>query len=820
MTFDNGIDAAATMVLGMFVEDSHSLICNALRFDRFLVLVESGVLLRDEARIRIQDLPFRLLLLLLEAPGQVISTEELGRRLGRPESPLELGSLRVAATKLREALGDDATRPRFIQTVSGQGYKFIATVAPVSEPVPPKTELSAETPELPVPERGPLASADLEIRAHEFPQTPPGKLPLSRRSVVWAAAALAAVIFGSAIWMGFHMLQVRRQEAALSEASEPGAVVLGGFLNETGNHEMDETLSSALQVKMEESPFLRLVPNRKFRSIVHSPETATLSEELNACRSLEGHTLLRGQLSLHKSGQEVAVTAWTCSDGQPLDTQKIEANTTEDILPALSLVAEQMRRRLGEPNDILQKFHVPLSQATTSSLAALRAFTQGEEKRSQGLESESIHDYSLAADLDPQFALAFARLGAIYFNAGEYVLSQQNFEKAFALRGRTTDRERLYITANYYGCATGEINRAIEAYELWHKIYPQDIAPINNLAIEYLLVGQPEKAVALAKTAIQLDPTAYLQYGTWVQAYLKVGDFASLNALCDGPMGQQNNSPVFHMHCFQGAYAQNNEVALQRHLQWAQGKPQQGLLLQEAAMVALCRGMGAESWRLFQKTEDVGLRNGMTEFAAGTMLNEATFKADVGMTREARLEVQSAFKLTATGADLDASASLALARAGGVTDAQAEATRAASESPLNTLLNLGTLASTRAAVAMNRRDPATAIQALEVSRPYDLNEFMLLSPAYYRGLAYLQSKRPADATKEFQRVLDHRVMAPESPYIPLAQLELGRAYQLSGDHDRAAIAFRRMDELWKRADADFPPLKQLHRYELELASQL
>ncbi len=782
------------------------------RFDGFSVLAGSGVLLRDEKRVKIQDLPFRLLLLLLETPGQVMSTEELCKRLSQSENPLEVGSLRVAATKLREALGDDANSPRFIKTISGQGYKFIARVSADAEAV-----IEAN-----------VSAAELETAPHtQEPSTVESlhgnrygswkrRLRFSRRAIRWLAAAFAVGISSVGIWMGLRILEAQRHAEALRGITHPGTIVVGGFLNETGDHDMDETLSSALQVKLEESPFLRLVVNRTFRDLVRNPETATLNEELDACRSLQGHTLLRGKLTSRNIGKQVSLTAWTCSDGQLLDTEKIDADSTDDILPALNRVTEQMRRRLGEPDDTLQKFHVPLSQATTSSLAALRAFTQAEEKRASGSESDSIRDYKLAADLDPEFALAYARLGAIFFNSGEYVLSQQNFEKAFALRGRTTDRERLYITANYYGFTTGEINRAIEAYELWHKIYPQDIAPINNLAIEYLLVGHPEKAVALANTALQLKPTSYLQYGTWVQAYLKVGDYASLNALCDGPMSLQNNSPVFHMHCFQGAYAQHNEAAMARHLQWAKGKPQEGLILQEAAMVALCRGMSAESWRLFQQTEQVGLKNDMIEFTAGTMLNEATFKADVGLTRDAQAEILSARRLNANGGDLHASASLALGRAGVVAAALTNADRAAKEAPLNTLLNLGTLASARAAIAMSRHDPEAALRALEESRPYDLNEFLFLSPGYYRGLAYLQNKRPEDAAKEFKRVLDHRVMAPDSPYIPLAQLELGRSLQLIGDHDRAAIAYHQLDELWNRADKDFPPLKQLHSYEREL----
>ena len=794
----------------------------AVRFGRFELRIRSEVLLRESQRVKIQDLPLRLLLILIESPGRVVSTDELGKRLGSPGSALELGSLRVAATKLREALSDNANSPLFIKTVSGQGYKFIAEVVPVAESTV-EQEASAivaavEVMEAsPVPVAAPGANLAVNVSNASTSAVETGRPKYPKKiikTLLAAALGIAAVILALLTWFLHFRLEYRTIQAGQS------TIVLGGFSTETDNHEMDGTLSSAFQVKMEESPYLRLVDNRKFRELVRSPETATIGDELKACRSLHGEILLRGQLRMRDTGSLVELTAWQCSNGHQLIAQRSKADSKDDVLPALNLASEQMRRRLGEPDDTLQRFNVPLGQATTSSLAALRAFAQGEEKRAQGSESDAIHDYKLAADLDTQFAMAYARLGAIYYNSGEYVASAHNFQKAFELRGRTTDRERLYITANYYAFTTGEVRRAIEAYELWHKIYPRDIAPVNNLAIEYLMLGEPEKAVELARVALQSDQTTYLQYATWSQAYMEVGDFASQNALCNGPIGQHNNSPVFHVECFVGAYAQNNEEAMLREMQWGEGNPQQNLLLQEAALVALSRGKAKDSWRLFDQARESALKNDLIEFAAGALINEGALKADIGLRKDGREDVLNALKLAPDGATTQAAAALALVRAGDIADAETEARKAIAQSPLDTLMNSAVLASERSSVDLERHEPEAALQALEEARPYDFGEFMALAPGYYRGMAYLSAGDAEEAAREFERVLSHRGLSPDSPYVVLSQLQAGHAYQLADKNDKAALAFSRMDELWKNADIDFLPLKQLHMWERQLTSSL
>jgi tetratricopeptide (TPR) repeat protein len=416
---------------------------------------------------------------------------------------------------------------------------------------------------------------------------------------------------------------------------------------------------------------------------------------------------------------------------------------------------------------------------------------------------DSILDFKLAADLDPQFALAYARLGTLYFNAEEYALSRQNYQKAFELRNRTTDRERLYITTHYYAYCTGEIRRAIEAYELWRKVYPRDMTPANNLAIEYLMIGEPEKAVNLALMAVQLDPIASQPYATLTQAYSMSGDYAHLNNLCKNPAHGRSDSIIFHLYCFRGASDQGDDAGMQQELLWAHGNPRESDILNESAMVAMRKGKIKEAQRLFAEAEQGAIKNNLVEFAANMRLNQAAFEAEMGLQRDAREHALEALNIAPNSSIVHALAALVLARVGDIARARSEADKAATQSPLNTVLNSAALASTRAAIHLQKGEPEAAIRSLEEARPLDMNYILGVAPAYYRGLAFLQNNQPHEALKEFQRVVDHRAFDPDSPFIVLSQLELGRTFQIMGDRANAEKMLGDVRSIWKDADHNF-----------------
>jgi eukaryotic-like serine/threonine-protein kinase len=760
--------------------------CEAYRFDCFEASLRLGALLQRGERVRVQDLPFKMLVALLERPGELVSKEELARRLWGQNIFTEIDqSLYVTAGKLRQVLGDDASQPRFIKTDSGKGYRFIASVTPVFAPVS---------------EHG----APLSL--------PAGRTELTvKRTCTRTAFRLLAVVIVAALGTG--LAAYKYEHRALMNYQD--RVVVAAFTNSTGNTDLDGTFSSALQSQLEQSPYINLIPDNRFHALVKNPKSASLQDELRACIKLDGQVLLKGRILALAQGYQVTLSAWRCASGRLLTTEKAAASSQATILSALDFVGKGMRQRLGEPEASLRRFNVPTVQAATPSLAALRAFNLGEEKRFTGDLIAAVASYRLAVDLDPQFAIAYGRLGTVYHNTGQFALSGQAFQRAFELRDtRTSDRERLYIITLYYRFATGQIKQTIEDYELWRTLYPGDVAPIHDLAAQFLSIGQPQRALDLARQAIQLEPTDEIHYELLAEAHLRLGEFAKVQKLCEDPAHGNMTLMRFHLACFEAGFAQNDEVAMNRQLQWAHGNPEESEALDDSAWAAMYFGRISDARILFRKAKDSAVQNKSIELAAGIELDQALLEADVGLLPAARTVAREVLKLPFEGASEQANVARVLARSGDTALALTIAKKAAGMAPLNDLINSTMLAMVRAEVYMQKADPARAVEALEESREFELCSCMQLAPGYYRGLAYLQNNQPELALRQFQQIIDHRFLSPPfSVYLVLSQLELGHAYQLLGDSTSANSAFTKVEQAWKDADRNFPPLQKLRHYQ-------
>ncbi len=767
-------------------------VCDGYRFGQFEVWPREALLLRDEIRIKIEELPFQFLLVLLESPGEIVSKETLRSRLWSDRVFGELDNgLHVAAAKLREALGEKAGAAQHIETVRRRGYRFNGTVEFLFSPAP------ATTPDIDpgdAKDAQPAARGDTGL----FGLLKQG-LTLGRPWFVWAAAVSLLLLFAIGA-LSFY----RSRRVAL--AGGAGEVVLGGFTNRSGDDSYNG-LGRAFRIKLEESPYLSLASDQNLLQLVPQPASASLQQLLKGCVSLGGKVLVTGAIVAHPPGYEITTAARDCGTGKMMTSQTVKAESREAVLAALDRATDRMRKSLGESGASLQRFNMPLAQATSSSLAALRAFTLGEEKREGGQEFQAIQDYKLAVDLDPQFALAYARLGTIYSNAAELTQSAHYFQKAFDLREHTTDRERLYIAAHYYSIS-GQIRRTIEAYELWRSLYPRDSSPYQNLAIEYLALGEPEKAAGVARTAVQLDAASSLSQAVLARVYLETGERAQLHNLCNDAQGRKVDSAMLHESCFLLAFVENDEVAMEKQIQWSRGNAAESELLDDVAWVAMYQGKLALGRKLFAQARGVALAQGFSELAATVDADEAVLEADFGYPRQARALALEALRLAPDNDSIQASAALALARSGDSALAESTAAKAAAHAPLDTILNDAELPSIRAAIHLQKQDPHAAIQVLEPARPYDACSALALAPAYYRGLAYRDAGHPDEAAAEFRNVLERRAMVPDSPYIPLAALQLGRVLHRLGDSAGAAKAERQVEEAWRQADSDFLPLRR------------
>lgn len=772
---------------------------DSYRFGAFEVRVKAGLLLHQGTRVRIQELPLRMLLLLVEHSGEVVSRDQLRDHLWGARTFVEFDSnLRVAAAKLREALGDNAAQPRFLETVARRGYRFIGDAVPIIEAVEAKE--AADTSQSRPAEPPAIAPVDV---------TPPATSPTSTvRSPNRHFRPLMAWVMGASVVLAIIGVRIFRQPPE-PLIQKQDAVALGRFLNHTDDRSLDEVLSAPFRIKMDESPYLRLVSNEQFARALPKSVDDSLGDELEACRGLHARLLLNGQVTRADAGFDLEVHAYDCAQTKRIATVTARADSQDELLPALGRACEKMRLRLGESRASLERFDVPLVQATTSSLAALRAYRLGEQRHLSGNDTESKTYYKLAIDLDPQFALAYLQVGRAYSNTGEPSASRGYYQHAFALRERTTERERLYITTSYYSYATGERQRAIEAYQLWSTLYPQDVIPANNLAGQYLAMGRSREALASARRAIQIDPSLPQPYSTLATALLKSGDTAALKALCDDPGHRETAVVAYHLTCYEAAFERGDTASMEREMAWARGKSQESALINTAAEIAFYQGRLSESRRLFGLARQSALANNLPEFATQMALDEAAMEAALGLTTAARQDALDAVALGTHGPEEEISVAFIWALLGNPERASEAVRTANTESPLDTLINLAEAPEVRAVINLGRNKPEDAVRELEPVRPYDLCVALNLAPAYYRGLAYLRSGLPKRAIAEFQAVLSQRGAAPHSLYIPLSELQLIKILSQAGESDVVIALTKELEEIWSGADSGFPPLREL-----------
>jgi tetratricopeptide (TPR) repeat protein len=497
-----------------------------------------------------------------------------------------------------------------------------------------------------------------------------------------------------------------------------------------------------------------------------------------------------------------------CADGKAVDTQHADADSEASLLSAVDLATERMRQRLGEPAASLQRFNTPLVDSTTSSLAALKEFTEGERKLQVGDALGAASDFKMAVDLDPSFALAYGRLGTIAMNSQQPIAGSDYIKKAFELRDRVSDKERLYIAGHYYTDVTGDLQRAIETYELWTTLYPRDWGPFNNLANLYDLLGNPQKAVEYAQIAAQINPNSNLSTATLAQAYMGLPDHERLSALCKSPAQAQNAFISFHNICFFEAYIQDDQAGMQSQLAWAKGSPQESVLLGSSAYTAFAGGRLRFAQQVLSSARENAIQNHMAEITTTMDLGQANANVEYGSPQEAIRNVQDALKTAQDDVEARAFAAMILAAAGQDQAAQKLAAATSQESPNNDAIARIGYPTVNAIVALHQHHAIEAINALEPCKPFLLYAPTKFMPAYYLGIAYLENKEFDKAAETFQWIIRSRGVSPDSVYVGLSALALGRTLSLEGKSQEAAQAYDQAIGLWQNADPDFQPLKQ------------
>ncbi|HYL98794.1 MAG TPA: winged helix-turn-helix domain-containing protein, partial [Blastocatellia bacterium] len=587
------------------------------RFGLFALDAASGTLTRSGVRVRLQDQPFQLLVLLVQQSGQIVSREEIQRHLWPANTFVDFDkSLGVAVLKAREALGDDADNPRFIETVPRRGYRFLA----------------------PVQTEG-LANGVLRVNA---PPDAAGKVASRRVKLTSAASAIgAALILGVATWL----IQTR------ARIPEHAAVVVGDFINDTGDPLFDGSLRRAIVIQLAQSPYIGVVSDQKLGNILQDigrapDDTLTPGLARQVCQRGQGAALITG--SIRASGgvtYQLAMEADRCSDGGSLVYETRRVANKQQVLPALGAVVDEFRRKLGESRESLQKFNVPVEQATTGSLEALKAYQLGLELRAHSKNLEARPAFKTAIALDPNFAIAYAQLGSAYSNLGNTAEAKPYFQKAFELRARATEPERLYITGRYLDIVTGEKEKASETYKLWTELYPNEWRPYNAVANDAYLMGRYETVVDAARQAVRLGPNQDFASDNLIAGLIGLNRIDEAKKICDQLIAQGHDNTFIHLDLLAIAYLQHDESALNRELGWAQKHPNDGAMIYARAEAAAAMGKVKESTRLFEQAARLDVVDGDLESAANVLAITAEINSEMGRSAIAQRKSEEALKL-------------------------------------------------------------------------------------------------------------------------------------------------------------------------------
>jgi serine/threonine protein kinase len=626
---------------------------------------------------------------------------------------------------------------------------------------------------------------------------------------------LAAALVSVAVVAGALYVRSRSARSTSRPLTEKDTIVLADFTNSTGDPVFDGTLKQALAVDLQQSPFLNILSDSKAGETLKlmgraSSERVAGEVATELCLRTGSQAVASGSIANLGSQYVVTLDAVACNNGDSLAKERAEAASKEGVLKALDTSAATLRARLGESLASVQKFDVPM-EATTPSLDALKAYSMAiATGRTKG-DSEAIPFMKRAIELDPNFAMAYVGLGIEYANLGQPGVAADYGRKAYTLRDRVSDREKFRISAFYFQYVTGEMDKAIESYELWAKSYPREMVPHGNLGSLYASVGQYDKAIAETETAQRLEPTI-TDYANLASNYISVNRMKDARLTLEEAQRNHFDGLFIRGDLYSLAFLDGDNAEMERQVAWAAGRPgEEDQMLNTHADTQAYYGHMAKARDLARQAADSAVRADAKETAAQWLAIQAVREVEVGNASAARQAVARALAL-APARDVKVLSALALARAGEYSQSKNIMAALKKSEPSNTFLKVYWFPVLEASMAIAQHAPDRAVIALEPALPYELGNpppeaIGTLHPAYLRGLAYLDEKNGTAAASEFQKFLDHPGVVQNFLLGSLAHLQLGRAYAISGDQTKAKIAYNDFLTLWKDADPDIPVLK-------------
>ena len=641
--------------------------------------------------------------------------------------------------------------------------------------------------------------------------------PKGSRSWQWiAAAAVLLLITVGLAWWKYRATPAPGAAGSSGESSGAGAktakdsIIVADFVNRTGDPVFDTTLNQALQIDLEQSPVINIVSQQHLLQSVKylgkpegTPVTPAIAREIGEREGIKA--IITGTIASLGKEYVITLTAQNTATGDEIVSEQAQAPDKEHVLDALGKAAAAMRGKLGEDLESIKKLDTPFGQATTSSLEAFRAYALGDKAHATAHDiPEAEGHYLRAVELDPNFAMAYARLGVVNINSGQVTKASQYFAKAYELSKNVSERERLYIAGHYYENVEGNLPKVIETLQEAIQAYPGQIDNYININVAYQSLGQYDQGLPYAQKAVEIDPQESIAAENLLSDYIALGRTADMKKELERTEKLDLNSSTDDLIIYMTAHfllGQPQEV--QRVMAKIAGRPDEFLATATLASTQQYSGQFRLAAATMQRAAEQAARAKAPDAQAGFLLQEALARGLAGLCNSSD-EVRQALSLDKSRQN-QASAALAAAVCGDSKLATQLASDLSKKYPQDTLIQDVFAPLSKAFVSLSAGRAQEAIDAAEPAKPNNAN----YPASYVQGLAYLQLHDAGHALSAFQTAIRANagsLQISASPYLAPLQLALAKAYAMSGDKPNAKKAYETAFAIWKDADADLPML--------------
>jgi serine/threonine protein kinase/tetratricopeptide (TPR) repeat protein len=673
----------------------------------------------------------------------------------------------------------------------------ISGTAPVPTPMSGSTAVGVSGSAIGVPPAQPGAP---------YAQAPSGSAPVATetgksRRTLWILSAL--LLLAVAVIVGLMMR--RDGPTALGESE---VLLLTDVVNSTGDPVFDGTLKQALAVKLEESPYLNVLSERRVQETLglmglEASERITPSVGKEICTRQGIKAMVTGEIASLGNNYVISLAAEECKTGNSLTRHQIEVDSKEGVLSAVGKAAIRLREDLGESLATIEKFDAPVMQATTASLEAFKNLTTAEEVRDQGRETESIPLFQRALEIDPDFALAHARLGTVYSNIQEWDKAVYHKTRAYELRDRVTEKERLYITGHYYSTVTGELSKEIDAYQIYAQTYPRDWIPPNNLSSAFNEIGWYHKAAEEAEKARELAPDHPLPASNLAEAYRHLGRLDEAQTVLEEAFAKGLAAPYLFLNQFNVAYLRNDQAGMDQAAASIAGKPRESDLLILQAQAAASRGRLQEAEQITTRAIESAKSHGFHERTADYLARLARWEATFGSFEKAAERATVAME-TATNRDSMPMGAITFALSGETEEAELLIFEMSQQFPSDTYIRSVWIPLAEAMIELQNDNPDVVLELLTKGAPYERSNLIML---YIRGRALGLLDRHEEALTEFNKIVELRGVEPTDPIHTLVHFGLARTSAALGDTTAARRHYENFFSLMADADDGLPTVE-------------